>query len=248
LFQENTMKVLYGVALMLAAVTLSAQDAAKTLPESYVTQLENEWVAVTRVRYAPQAKLPPHAHTALPSAYVYLNDGGPVIFRHIGATYGAATRPATKAGSFRVYRGIDEIHEVENTSSLASEFLRVELKTDPKELSTLKGKFLREMPPDGESVEKVQFENAQVRITRIVAASGHSIRLSTAANEPALLIALRAATLRGSAGTTTAMSLGQERWLAAGAVGTTVNAGTEPSEFLRFDFKTRPIVATSKQQ
>ena len=88
-----------------------------TLPESYTLQFENDWVRVVRVHYEPHAKLPTHAHNELAAAYVYLSDGGPVVFGHIGASYGAATRPPTKAGSFRLYRAVKEVHEVENQSA-----------------------------------------------------------------------------------------------------------------------------------
>ena len=56
-----------------------------------------------RVHYGPHEKIPAHDHTERAAAYVYLNDGGPVIFKHIGLDYGPVTRPATKAGSFRLY-------------------------------------------------------------------------------------------------------------------------------------------------
>jgi hypothetical protein len=219
--------------------TLAAQDPLIALPDSYSKQFANDWVRVVRVRYAPHAKLPAHAHNALPAAYVYLNDGGPVLFKHIGTSYGAATRPPTKAGGFRVFRGLDEIHEVENLSGLPSDFLRVEFKTEPKDVRTLKGRFYGEPAPDGRNVEQVQFENEQVRITRVICAPGHSIRLAAAA-EPSLLIALRAAQLRGSRSTVT-VDPGQERWVPAGSAVTFDNLGAQPGEFLRFDFKTPPI-------
>ena len=53
----------------------ASQDPITTLPDSYAKQFENEWVRVVRVYYPPHAKLPAHAHNALPAAYVYLNDG-----------------------------------------------------------------------------------------------------------------------------------------------------------------------------
>lgn len=45
-----------------------------------------------------------------------------------------------QAGSFRVYRGLQELHEVENKSDLSSDFLRVEFKTDPVNEKSLKGR------------------------------------------------------------------------------------------------------------
>jgi hypothetical protein len=242
-----TRLVVTALVLASASVAMTAQDAVTTLPDSYLKQFENEWVRIVRVRYAPYATLPAHAHNSLAAAYVYLHDGGPVLFKHIGTSYGAATRPPTKAGAFRVFKGIDEIHEVENTSELPSEFLRVEFKTDPKDVRTLKGRFFREPVPAGQNVETVQFENDQIRITRIVFAPLGVVRLSAPASEPALLIALADTQLRHSDGRDITMSLGQERWLAAGSEMGLENRGQESSEFLRFDFKTTPLTSSDQR-
>lgn len=217
--------------LVLAVVLLcpsgaDAQDAVTTVPGSYTRQFENDWVRIVRVHYAPHATLPAHSHPARACAYVYLNDSGPVLFKHAGDDARVVTRPPTKAGAFRLFRGVEEIHEVENTSALPSDFLRVEFKTDPKAPLTLRGKFFRETPPPGESLEKVQFENVQVRVTRLVIAAGRQIDVRTTAREPSLLIALTS---------------GQERWIDPNATERISNAGTEPLEFLRFDFKTAPL-------
>jgi hypothetical protein len=178
------------MAIALLAITAPAQDPLKLLPQAYKLQFENDWVKVVRVHYGPREKLPAHEHTQTASAYVYLNDGGPVIFNHIDQVYGAVTRPATKAGSFRLYRGLQELHEVENTSDLPSDFLRVEFKTDPVNEKSLKGRYYREEHPAGEIFQKVQFENEQIRITRLACAPGKKLDISTDASEPTLLIAL----------------------------------------------------------
>jgi hypothetical protein len=197
-----------------------------SLPSAYTLQFENEWVRVTRVRYEPFEKLPAHGHTTFPSAYVYLSDSGPVIFRHTTGKRFAATRPAVKAGSFRVFRSVEELHEVENTSELASDFLRVEFKTEPKELETLRGRYHREAVAPGESPTKVQFENAQVRITRVTLALGTPLSITAA--EPALLIHL------------SGPRPGREQWLSRGQTATFDGE----AEFLRFDFKTDPEPGT----
>jgi hypothetical protein len=235
-----------ALALAASITALGAQDPLTVLPDSYSKQFENDWVRVVRVRYAPHAKLPAHAHNALPAAYVYLNDGGPVLFKHIGASYGAATRPATKAGSFRVFRGIDEIHEVENTSELPSDFLRVEFRTDPKDVRTLKGRYFRPAAPHGQNVEQLQFENDQVRITHVICAPSRSVRLAAGAPEPSLLIAFQAAQLREK-GSDVSMRVGQERWISAGSTVAFENVGAQSSEFLRFDFKTTPIASSHER-
>src|SRR5688572_32368542 len=135
------MKAMWIVAALAGAVGVSAQEGTVTLPRNYKVQFENAWVKVTAVRYGPNEKLPGHAHTPNPAAYVYLNDGPPVIFRHVGGS--AATRAATTAGTVRVYRGLEEVHEVENTGNAPSEFLRVEFKTAGLSPDTLRGKFAR---------------------------------------------------------------------------------------------------------
>ena len=227
----------------LVAISGFAQDPFKVAPQAYKLDFENEWVKVARVHYAPHEKIPVHDHTKTAAAYVYLNDGGPVIFRHIGLEYGAITRPATKAGSFRLYRAVKEVHEVENTSDLPSDFLRVELKTKPINESSLRGRFFREDYPAGENYKKIQFENEQIRVTRLVCAPGKTIDLSTNPIEPALLIALSPARLTAASGAAKrrlSLVLGKTEWIGTNQQRLLENTGDAPSELLRFDFKTSP--------
>ena len=222
-----------------------AQDPSKTLPQNYKLEFENEWVKVTRVHYGPHEKLPSHRHTQTASAYVYLNDSGPVVFKHIGLEYGAVTRPATKAGSFRLYRGLSEMHEVENLSELPSDFLRVEFKTEPVNDKSLRGRFFREDYPAGENFQKVQFENEQIRITRLVCAQGKTLEISASAAEPALLVALTPAGFGSSQrGLLLRVShTDQILWISPGQKKTLANGRipNELVELLRFDFKTKPL-------
>ena len=223
------MKSTLLVAVFAASLRLGVQDAVTTLPESYKLQFDNEWIRIVRVHYGPNAKLPVHTHTQFAAAYVYLNDAGPVIFRHGDGTTGAVTRPPTRAGGFRLYRAVEEVHAVENTTAAPSDFLRVEFKTQPLEERTLRGRFFRAASPETH-IENVQFENAQVRITRILVGPKRSMEIKADA-APALLIALAAAPL----------TPGDHRWLPAGSSQTLQNPGTEPGEFLRFDLKTPPV-------
>jgi len=244
--RKNAIKYNCALATICLFVTQAlAQDPLKTLPQAYKLQFENDWVKVTRVHYAPKEKLPPHQHTHTASAYVYLNDSGPVVFKHIGLAYGAVTRPATKAASFRLYQGLQEIHEVENLSDLPSDFLRVEFKTEPINEKSLRGRFYREAYPRGENFQKVQFENEQVRITRLVCATGKTLELSTSPNEPSLLVALVPSKLKTgeSKGKSAALNLemGKTTWIAAGRQEEFKNTGNAPAELLRFDFKTKPL-------
>jgi hypothetical protein len=204
--------------------SVTAQDAVRILPDNYKVAFENEYVRVTRVHYGPHAKLPGHTHTSLASAYVYLNDSGPVAFKHVGAAYGAVTRKPTKARSYRLYRGIDEIHEVENLSPLPSDFLRVEFKTDPVDPPTLRGVFLSPAPATKAS-ERLEFENAQLRVSRFLAPPGRSI-VVTAADRPSVLLSL-------SAG-----EEGSVAWLDKGRSHLIADATGGPVETLRFLLKT----------
>ena len=231
------------LAWFLAAPGADAQDAVTTVPGSYTRQFENDWVRVVRVHYPPHATLPAHTHPAVACAYVYLNDSGPVVFKHVGDDARDTTRPPTRAGAFRLARAVEERHGVENLSTLPSDFLRVELKTDPKEPRTLRGKFFRETPPPGGTLEKVQFENVQVRVTRLVIAAGQTLDVRTTPQEPALLIGLTPGRIEREPAAAESLAAGQERWMKTDARDRLRNAGAEPMEFLRFDFKTPPLDA-----
>ena len=236
---------LSALASILLLVTLAlAQDPLKVLPQAYKLQFENDWVKVTRVHYAPHEKLPPHQHTQSASAYVYLNDSGPVVFKHIDLLYGAVTRPATTEGTFRLYQGLKEVHEVESLSDVSSDFLRVEFKTEPINEKTLRGRFHRVAYPAGENFQKVQFENEQIRITRLVCAVPKSLDVSTSANEPVLLVALSPASFKMSEAqgklASFKLGMGQTKWFGENEQRKIENTGTSLAEFLRFDFKTQP--------
>jgi tetratricopeptide (TPR) repeat protein len=219
-----------------------AQDPMKVAPNAYQLEFENAYVRVQRVHYAPHVKLPEHDHTAFGTAYVYLNDAGPVAFKHIGLSYGTVTRPAVKAGSFRLYKGVKETHAVENLSDMPSDFLRVEFKTEPaKNSNTLRGRFFRIDAPAGENFQQVQFENEQVRITRLLCAVGKTCDVAMRTTEPSLLVALTPAHLKPPQGKAIKLKLGETRWVRAGQIVQWKNQGQAVAEWLRFDFITAPM-------
>lgn len=222
------MKMMALVIVMLAGGVVASQEGATTLPDNYKVQFENDWVKVTSVCYEPLQKLAPHTHTPNASAYVYLNDGPPVIFRHVGGKGMAATRAATKAGAFRVYRGLEEVHEVENTGNEPSEFLRVELKTSALQPASFVGKFQRPATPSVEPV--VHFEHPQVAISRVWIQPNQDIEIA-ADSLPAFVIALSGGADLGR---------GESRFVDASSKVRLRNRSTSPVDLLRFDFKTRP--------
>jgi hypothetical protein len=221
---EISMKLV--VAAFSMVIGLVAESQPVPLPSNYQVRFENAWVKVTAVRYEPREKIAGHAHTPNASAYVYLNDGPPVIFKHVGGK--PATRPATKAGAFRVYRGLEEVHEVENTGDVASEFLRIEMKTTTADQAMFWGK--QERPAAASAEPVVQFNHAQVRISRLWVLPNQEVLL-TAATQPALLVALAAGT---------GLTVGETRWLDTATSVRLKNAATAPVDLLRFDLRTRP--------
>jgi len=189
---------------------VSAQDPTKTLPESYQVQLDNDHVRVVRVHYDAGAKLPEHTHPPGTTVYVYLNDSDGVVFRHVGNSTRAVTRPPVRAGGVRVASGGEEHHTAENPASTPSDFLRVWFKTDNGGERNLR----RRLSPTDDT-----FENKQMRITRLNVTADKSISVDTA-QEPALLVSL-------PSGDTRWIDRGQQVPLTAGA-------------FLRIDFLTKP--------
>lgn len=244
--------LLFATTFFHFAVVAFSQDPLKVAPHAYKLQFENEWVQVTRVHYGPREKIPAHDHPRWPAAYVYLNDAGPVIFRHVGWDHPELTRPATKAGSFRLSPtlAVKETHEVENTTDVPSDFLRVEFKTQPAGRKSLRGRFHRGNYPAGENFRQVQFENEQIRVTRLVCAPHKSLDVATSLSEPALLVVLSAARLKsiGTEGEAKPNTLepGQTIWLAGGGQERLENLGDAPVELLRFDLRTAPLNAQER--
>lgn len=233
--------ILQLVILVLSANAF-AQDPTQIAPDAYKTEFENEYVRVQRVHYAPRVKIPEHDHAVYGTAYVYLNDAGPVVYKHIGLAYGAVTRPAVKAGSFRLYKAVRETHEVESLSDTPSDFLRVEFKTEPgRDPNTLRGKYFREDSPSGENFQKVQFENEQVRITRLVCAAGKTCLEVAKASEPILFVVLTPAEFKLGQARNIQLLPGQTHWIPAGKSVAGDNIGKTSAELLRFDFKTPPV-------
>jgi hypothetical protein len=211
------------VALLIAVTSAApsfAQDPYAVAPQAYQRQFENEFVRVTRVHYAPHEHLAEHGHPGRPTVYVYLADGGPVLFKHEHGDSGAmaAIRPATKAGSYRIALGRNETHVVENQSDLPNDFLQVELKVDI-DPTTFSGRRNRDVSNDGRDSTRVEFDTPQIRITRVSCAKAAPCQSAAGAfDNPALEIAT---------------ATGESHWLAARTTAPPPPAG----EYLFVEFK-----------
>ncbi len=203
------------------------------------TQFENDWIRLVRVRYPARTKVPRHGHPASVTTYVYLSDSSPIRFTHHGSRTHVVTRQPTTPGGFRVSRGGDEEHEAENLGPTASDFLRVEFKTDPAGDASPYFRDARPLPAGAVAATDVRFTNRQMRITRLGIPAGGSVEIATTQAAPALLIALGEAAMTAD-GSSLPLRAGQERWVAAARRERLANAGTAAIELLRIDFLTPP--------
>jgi hypothetical protein len=232
------------------APTTIAQDPFVVAPKAYKLQFENDWVRVVRVHYAPFEKLPVHDHPKRQVIFIYLNDGGPVLFKHVEGVSGnyAATRPPTKAGAYRLAGVQPENHEVENLSDVPSDFLQVELKTEMIEPKTFRGRFFPEHPSKQEqgNYRKVEFENPQVRITRMICAARGKCDPLELPSSPALLVALSPLQFKtiGGKPSQLKLELGQAKWMDTGNSWQWQNIGDARAEQLLIEFKSKPSQST----
>jgi hypothetical protein len=147
------MKCLLGV---LVASALFGQDPFRTSPKNYKLEFENQLVRVSRVSYRPGDKLPVHDHPALPTIYIYVTDGGPILFGH--QEFAPMRRSAVKAGQIRFNRGNKETHTTEYLGDTPSEYVRIELKMDGIEKPRRDVRIAAD--------DNTPFENGQLRIER----------------------------------------------------------------------------------
>lgn len=201
--------------MMLATLftLLSFQSPFTAAPEHYKLELDNDWVQIVRVHYAPGGISKLHDHPERPTVMVYTTDGGPLKFLHKDGAI--VNRPAVKAGGIRFTRGAAESHVVEYQGDQPSEYMRVELKTQPVDLPE---RDIRMALAD-----RQPFENGQVRILRVTCPAQSACPLSTHPNDPAVVIS-------GS----------EFRWLPVGAPAIE-NPGNAPLEQIRVELKSRPV-------
>jgi hypothetical protein len=227
------------LAFVLAQILLLAPAPTPQAgaPRAYSPEFENARVRVTRVRYAPREKIESHDHPENPTVYVYLRDSGPVRFTHTGEEEFTLTRPAVRAGGFRLSRGAKETHRVESLTDRPTEFLRVEFKGLDLTRMYFRGRF----PPESRAArrrvgQQVRHEDRNIRITRVTcAARGPCAGLGGGA-DASLLVALTPARLR-SADAEVTLALGQTVWSEAGAGPAFTNDSGGAAEFLRIDLK-----------
>ena len=145
---------------------VSAGDPANEPVEHFKVEFENEQFRAVRVSYGPRERSSLHEHPETPMViYVYLTDGGEMRVVHDDGR--DLVRPPVQAGGIRVARGGKEKHEVTNLSDKASQYVRVEIRAPLTEKLTKDQRFEPVMPTVAEQWQRVVFENADLRVTRL---------------------------------------------------------------------------------
>jgi len=216
-----------SAAIVVCTLTTAAlaQDPTTTLPDSYKVELDNDYVRVVRVHYDAGARLAEHTHPAGTTLYVYLNDSEGVVFTHSGNNNRAVTRPAVKSGAVRIAAGPEEHHTAENTSSTATDFLRVWFKTGNAGDNNLRQRLA---PTD------VEFTNKQMHVTRLRVKPGQTLAIETS-KTPALRIAIREGVKQW-----TPAPADFVRWLDKGTTEDFAVTGDFPVDIIKIEFLTKP--------
>ena len=211
-----------SLLLALAAlghVAAGAQEPLQPLvpmtaaPRNYRLEFENKFVRVIRATLAPRDHVPVHQHPTFPTVYVYLTDAGPARFTHITPSY-TIERAPVRAGGVRYNRNAHvETHVVDNLSDVASEYLRIEMKTTPDAPHP----DVRIGPEDTRRVE-----DAQVRISRHLCRPGRVCDMPTG---PAVVVTMNDRSVS---------------WLAPDAISLTHNYGEQPLHHIWVELKTNP--------
>ena len=178
-----------------------------------VIELENPFLRVVRVHYNPHEKTAEHDHPPTPTVYIYVTDGGRLKISHDDEP--AVIRPVVKAGGIRFQKGVFERHAVEELDGVESQYIRLELKTQPVELPE---KDVRRAATD-----RTPYESGMLRILRVTCAPHSTCAASEHPENPAVVVY----------GTKYA-------WLEPNAK-PVKNTSGEPMEQVRVELKTAPL-------
>lgn len=212
-------------AALLAAASAFAQDPYLVAGNHYHLLFENAWVRATRVTYGAHESAPVHQHPPTPTTvYVYTTDGGTMRFHHVTGEHVAGLnidRKPVLAGGIRFAHGAPETHSVEYLGDTATEYVRIELRTEPIDRPTRDVRLPPVKLDPAQSAAQVQFENGQVRLIRVACAAGSRCPASEHPNDPAVVV------------TMTGPHRGDAAWSPPPAGG--------PAEQVRIELKSPPV-------
>ena len=184
----------YMAKVCISLLGLALLASGQVAPSDATLEFENSLVRIVRVHYKAHQKTAMHDHPATPTVYVYVTDGGRLRIGHDGEE--PVIRPAVKAGAIRFQHAVAERHVVEELDGVPSEYLRLELKTQPADQPLTD---VRRAPDD-----RTPYESPTLRIYRVtcpahatcpasahpedaaVVVTGREFRWEPAGNEPAM--------------------------------------------------------------
>jgi len=160
------------------------------------------------------------------SVYIYVTDGGPMRFKHItgfsvpGYTI---TRPPVKAGAIRFAHAAPETHSVEYLGDIPTEYVRIELRTEPLDIPFRDVRIPPAALDPTKSAVRKEYENGQIRILRVVCAAGQTCPKSENPDDPSIVTVV------------TGPHKGEVRWSPVDGEG--------PMEEVRIELETEPVAA-----
>jgi len=160
--------------LFILAATLPAQ----VVPSDATLEFENSLVRIVRVHYRSHQRTAMHAHPAAPTVFIYVTDGGRLRISHEGED--PVIRPTVKAGAFRFQHAVAERHVVEELDGVASEYLSLELKTQPPDQPATD---VRREPND-----RTPYESPTLRILRVTCPARAECPPSAHPDDPAIVV------------------------------------------------------------
>jgi quercetin dioxygenase-like cupin family protein len=182
-----------AIALSLP-IAIMAQDPYVVAGDHYHLVFENQWVRASRVTYGPHQNSPIHDHPETPTTvFIYVTDGGVMRIRHFtGDRVAGVTidRKPVQAGAIRFAKGEPETHSVEYLGDIPTEYVTLELRTEPLDRPATDVRLPPVTMDPSRSATEVQFENGQIRIVRLVCASGQRCPDSEHPKDPAVVVVM----------------------------------------------------------
>ncbi len=208
-------------ALFLAAMI---QDPYRVAASHYHLIFENAWVRATRVTYGPHETAPVHRHPPTPTTvYIYVTDGGVMRFHHVTGDHVAGMaidRKPVAAGAIRFAHGAPETHRVEYLGDTATEYARIELRTEPLDRPVRDVRLPPVKFDPARPAMLTQFENGQVRIVRVSCGEGERCPAPAHPADPSVVV------------TMTGPHRGEIAWSPGAMQG--------PGELVRIELKSKP--------
>jgi hypothetical protein len=162
------------------------------LGDHYHLVFENPWVRPTRVTYEPHETAPVHRRPPTPTTvYVYVTDGGVMRFRHLTGEHVAGVdidRKPVQAGAIRLAHGAPETHSVEYLGDTPTEYVRIELRTEPLDRPVRDVRLPPVALDSSKSAMQVQLENGQVRILLVACVPNQRCPDSGYSADPAVTV------------------------------------------------------------